>query len=113
MWSLRESRFMPRPARFCLLRLTVQRCSSTLLTLSLLLLPKGLVAQDQRSKRNDLPASAPGVIDFQRDIQPIFQRTCWSCHGPDKQRSGLRLDERSAALKGGNSGVAIKPGDAE
>jgi hypothetical protein len=50
-------------------------------------------------------------IDFKRDIEPILISRCYSCHGPKSQLSGLRLDERNAALKGGDSGVAaIVPG---
>jgi len=41
------------------------------------------------------------TIDFVRDVQPIFQRACYSCHGPDKQKSGYRLDVRDVALAGG------------
>ena len=55
------------------------------------------------------PASVP--IDFQRDVQPIFVQRCYACHGPALQTSGFRLDDGEAALKGGNSGPAIKRGD--
>lgn len=37
-------------------------------------------------------------------IKPIFEAKCFSCHGPEKQKGGLRLDERVAVLKGGDSG---------
>jgi hypothetical protein len=57
-----------------------------------------------------LPPAAPGVIDFAREIQPILSRSCLKCHGPDKQKGGLRLDDSAAALKGGNSGIVIDPG---
>ena len=43
-------------------------------------------------------------------IQPILERSCLSCHGAEKQRSGFRLDQRSHAIKGGELGVAIVPG---
>ena len=43
-------------------------------------------------------------IDFARDIGPIFVEHCYVCHGPDVQESGLRLDQRDAALAGGDSG---------
>jgi hypothetical protein len=50
-------------------------------------------------------------IDFKRDIEPILISRCYSCHGPKSQISGLRLDVRETALKGGDSGVsAIVPG---
>src|SRR5215471_16983215 len=51
-------------------------------------------------------------VDFVRDIQPIFKRACYSCHGPDVQMSGLRLDTRGAAMAGGRLGRAINPGAA-
>src|SRR5262249_36770569 len=47
---------------------------------------------------------------FDREIRPLLQSHCISCHGPDKRRSGLRLDRRAAALAGGDSGPAILPG---
>ncbi|MCC6154433.1 MAG: DUF1549 domain-containing protein, partial [Candidatus Hydrogenedentes bacterium] len=48
------------------------------------------------------------------DIRPIFERSCYGCHGPEKQRSKYRLDVRETALKGGNSGTpAIVPHDAK
>src|SRR5262245_24706356 len=56
-----------------------------------------------------LPAAAKGVIDFRRDIEPIFKAACISCHGPDKQRGGLRLDHAEAVFQGGNSGPVLLP----
>lgn len=41
-------------------------------------------------------------VDFVRDVQPIFARHCTECHGEKKQKSGLRLDVKAAALKGGD-----------
>ena len=60
-----------------------------------------------------LSASAKAAPDFQRDVQPIFESHCVSCHGADKQKGSYRLDERASALKGGDSDkAAIVPGDA-
>ncbi|WP_020472022.1 DUF1553 domain-containing protein [Zavarzinella formosa] len=50
---------------------------------------------------------------FEKDILPIFQAQCLSCHGPDKQRGGLRLDRKADALAGGDSEKAIVPGHAD
>ncbi|MEO6183145.1 MAG: PSD1 and planctomycete cytochrome C domain-containing protein [Verrucomicrobiota bacterium] len=48
--------------------------------------------------------------DFVSDVRPILERSCFGCHGPDKQKSGYRLDVRDIAIKGGDSGeVAIAP----
>ena len=50
-------------------------------------------------------------VDFARQIQPLFAKKCVSCHGPEKQKAGLRLDRKGAALKGGDDlGPAIVPG---
>ncbi|MBS0211422.1 MAG: PSD1 domain-containing protein [Planctomycetes bacterium] len=49
---------------------------------------------------------APAQIDFTRDVQPIFVKRCYSCHGPDTAEGSLRLDDRSSAHRGGNSGPA-------
>ncbi len=58
-------------------------------------------------------STANAQTDFARDIQPIFQKYCYACHGPEKQKSGYRLDMRSVALKGGDQGeAAILPKDA-
>ena len=57
-----------------------------------------------------LPPPAEVKIDFARDIQPILDTSCIRCHGPEKPKSRFRLDNREAALKGGEHGVDIIPG---
>ncbi|HXG11922.1 MAG TPA: PSD1 and planctomycete cytochrome C domain-containing protein [Gemmataceae bacterium] len=56
------------------------------------------------------PLSAAEPPDYLRDIKPILTKHCYSCHGPEKQRSNLRLDTVAGALKGGDTGPAIVPG---
>jgi hypothetical protein len=58
-----------------------------------------------------LPPPANRKIDFNRDVAPILRERCQSCHGPEKEMAGLRLDNRTDALKGGDSGPVIRPGD--
>ena len=59
-----------------------------------------------------LPPSATRVIDFKKDIQPLLESRCVTCHGAEKQKSGYRLDSKNVALKGGETySPAIKPGD--
>jgi len=48
-------------------------------------------------------------VDFARDVQPLFAKHCYSCHGPEKQRGGYRLDKKSFALKAGEE-KPIVPG---
>jgi hypothetical protein len=45
------------------------------------------------------------------EVAAILKRHCHACHGPQKQKSGLRLDRRADALKGGDSGPALKAND--
>lgn len=53
-------------------------------------------------------AQAP---DFTKDIRPLLAKRCYACHSGAQQMSGLRLDEREAAVKGGYSGkAAVVPG---
>ena len=59
---------------------------------------------------DDPPAAA--TVDFARDVRPILEANCYACHGPEKQKSDFRLDDRAAALRGGNEGKAIEPGKA-
>ena len=47
---------------------------------------------------------------FDRDIRPIFSAHCVACHGPNKQKAELRLDAKSFALQGGESGPVIVAG---
>src|SRR3954453_8361702 len=65
-----------------------------------------------------LAATAPAAADspadaefFEKHVRPILSEQCWSCHGPKKQTAGLRLDSRSALLKGGESGPAVNETD--
>jgi hypothetical protein len=58
-----------------------------------------------------LPPPAKGQMDFTRDIKPILEISCLRCHGPVKPKSGFRLDNRVSALKGGDHGADILPGD--
>ncbi len=55
-------------------------------------------------------ASAGGP-DFHKDIQPLLAARCLKCHGAEKQKGGLRLDNREGFLAKGDSGaVAVVPG---
>src|SRR5215813_119813 len=50
-------------------------------------------------------------IDFKRQIEPIFARSCYQCHSAKKAMGQLRLDSGELAMKGGVSGPPIIPGD--
>ncbi len=61
-----------------------------------------------------LPLVAFGSIDFEEDVYPLLQDYCIDCHGPEKQKSGFRVDRRVHLLKGGDTGMAaVIPGNPE
>src|SRR4051794_18398196 len=60
----------------------------------------------------DLSPATGRPIDFDRDVRPLFVKHCYACHGPDKQKGGLRLDRKADAVKGGDDGAVIVPGKA-
>jgi hypothetical protein len=51
------------------------------------------------------------VEDYTRDIKPILQRHCYSCHGPARSNGDLRLDTAASIKKGGVSGRIVVPGN--
>ena len=61
--------------------------------------------------RPQLPPAASRTVDYDADIRPILAQHCYSCHGPEAQQSGLRLDLRQPALRGGDYGPVITPGN--
>lgn len=66
-----------------------------------------------RGDDDRLPPPAERDVDFNADIQPIFQKFCLKCHGPDKQLSGFRLDREGDAVRGGDAGAAWEVGKSD
>lgn len=58
-----------------------------------------------------LPPPAAVPVDYERDVRPIFEAACFSCHAGERPRSRFRLTDRESALRGGALGVAIFPGE--
>ncbi len=57
-------------------------------------------------------ARSDDEVDFTRQIQPIFARRCFKCHGPNETEGGLQLSTREGALAELDSGdFAIVAGD--
>ncbi len=57
-----------------------------------------------------LPPALAAKVDYVKDVQPFLEKHCYECHGNGKQQSGLRLDLRQNALRGGDYGPVIVPG---
>ena len=71
----------------------------------------GLVASFALHAGELPPAAAKKDVSYAADIKPILDKNCVDCHGPDKQKSKLRLDSLEAVLKGSEDGEVVKPGD--
>src|SRR2546425_9100593 len=58
---------------------------------------------------------AAGLEFFEQKIRPIFVEHCYKCHSreAEKIKGGFLLDTRDELLKGGDTGLAIVPGDPE
>src|SRR5580698_785114 len=58
------------------------------------------------------PPSTKQGVTYATDIQPIFAKSCYPCHGPKtpKPKGKLRLDTLALVLKGGEDGPALVVG---
>jgi hypothetical protein len=53
-------------------------------------------------------------VDFEREIRPIFERSCFGCHSGEKPKGAYNLTRQDTALSGGQSGEpAVIPGQVE
>ena len=59
------------------------------------------------------PPSAKKDLTYAKDIKAIFEKSCFKCHGSEKQKGKLRLDSLEAVKKGGEDGEVIVVGKSE
>jgi Protein of unknown function (DUF1553)/Protein of unknown function (DUF1549)/Planctomycete cytochrome C len=76
----------------------------------LLLLTAGLCISGSPLSAGDEPGPLDHGEFFEARIRPILVEHCFSCHGPKKQESGLRLDSREGLLEGNDGGAVVVPG---
>jgi hypothetical protein len=62
-------------------------------------------------KASEQAADARAARFFEERVRPVLAENCFKCHGSKKQKGGLRLDSPDAALRGGDSGSVIVPGN--
>ena len=88
--------------------LPLKGCVAALLSFSLL---TAVAADKKEIDVSKLPPPAESKdVTYAKDIKPIFEKSCFKCHGPEKQKGKLRVDSLQAALKGGEDKV-IEPGN--
>lgn len=87
--------------RFAKTEHKMNRLCFCVIALRLVVTPAGLFADD------DVAPDAQQVAFFNESILPIFKEHCYKCHAADKAKGGLKLDSRSALVRGGDSGSGI------
>jgi hypothetical protein len=50
---------------------------------------------------------------FETEVRPILANRCFECHGAEKQKGGLRVDDIGYLKAGGDNGPALVPGKPE
>ena len=85
----------------------IMRSKGTILILAAVSL--GLRAADVDVSK--LPAASDKKdVTYAKDIKPIFEKSCFKCHGDEKQKGKLRLDSIAAVKKGGEDGEVVVAG---
>jgi ankyrin repeat protein len=74
-------------------------------------------AADAKSAQVSKPANSRNIpersepVDFVRDIKPLLERSCVTCHSGETPEGGFTVTDRGALLRGGESGdAAVAPG---
>jgi len=52
-----------------------------------------------------LPPPATHLVDFEKEIKPLFEAACIKCHAKGKDKGGFSLETRDVFLKGGDTGA--------
>ncbi|MEA2734167.1 MAG: hypothetical protein QOE14_618 [Humisphaera sp.] len=58
----------------------------------------------------EIPPAVARPVDFQKEVVPIFQSSCVTCHSSGKTEADLSIETREKMLEGGASDPAIVPG---
>jgi hypothetical protein len=54
-----------------------------------------------------------GSVSFAKDVLPIFESSCFKCHGGEKTEKGLDLKTYASVMLGSQKGAVITPGNAD
>ena len=70
----------------------------------------GLTALSGRAQTPDVNREA-ALRFFENRVRPQLAEHCYECHGPEREESGLRLDTYAGIFEGGDTGLAVVPGE--
>ncbi|HEV8504562.1 MAG TPA: c-type cytochrome domain-containing protein [Chitinophagaceae bacterium] len=68
------------------------------------------LSSDTVAIRKPIPNVQEAMV-YSDVIQPVLQTKCYSCHGKNKQKGKLRMDDSLRLMKGGKDGPVIIPGN--
>lgn len=61
----------------------------------------------------DSAAPAVATVDYWRDVEPILEACCYSCHGPRRMKGKLRLDRPEQMFQRAGRARVVIPGNPE
>ena len=64
----------------------------------------------QPARGAEIPPAVARPVDFQKDVVPILQSSCVTCHSSGKTEADLSIETKAKLLEGGASEPAIVPG---
>jgi hypothetical protein len=73
--------------------------------------PVGGITDGLPARPDDSMEGSCAPVAFWKDIYPILERNCLYCHGPKRQKGGIRLDRREDFFGKGGSKQLVVPGD--
>jgi hypothetical protein len=68
------------------------------------------LSSDTLAQRKPIPNVQEAMV-YSDIIKPVLQTRCYSCHGKNKQKGKLRMDDSLRLMKGGKDGPVIIPGN--
>jgi hypothetical protein len=69
--------------------------------------PQKKVASRKAAPPRAVASTAGAAAFFDKEVRPVLQASCWSCHSGHEPSGGLDLTSRTALLKGGASGPSV------
>ncbi len=75
--------------------------------------PTEIVAPTEPVAPTETLAAVAGAVSFSKDIAPILESRCLSCHGGEKTSADLSMKTYDALMTGSENGVVLIPGDAD
>lgn len=78
------------------------RCVGVPIAISMALAAPGALAEGPSQEALDF---------FEAKVRPVLASRCYTCHGPEKQKAGLRLDAKPLMIQGGDGGPVLREGD--